>query len=516
MEEITDTSMNSAYKGQRTEDEIPGIIREAGNRNPFVVPDGYFEEFPERILSKVDALESTAGRGRLIHIASRRWRAVAASAAVILFAGFTYALVSEVIIPAIRQDNTPAQDTVAITPERQETEKVQQDPISDNATEAQNAAIDKAFNPTQDRSLASQTPKAGGALSPGGTRSDGQFRQTGAMLPGGQTPATSSGRATSIPSPFAGRIADTTVCRGAFLVFQSGFHPALAEIQWTLNGKVLPAGNASAASINTANLNSGNHQLSMVVSEKDSRNVLKVANATITVVDPPMSRGTTRMCSYDKALLKTGPQNPYWVYLWSNGAKTPEITVAQSGRYWVTISVNGTLCSITDTFDVRVMPRPSLNLGSDKTICAGDKINLSVKNPADQYTVTWTPGNIMKNDYIFEGKQPGTYRIKVEVTGCTAQSDEIVIRVTDCKLSIPNVFTPNGDGINDLLVIKGLEQYTGSRLVITDRNGRTVFESNDYHNDWDGSNQPNGTYFYILLPGGAEDLTRQGSIMILR
>ncbi|MFO7721823.1 MAG: gliding motility-associated C-terminal domain-containing protein [Bacteroidales bacterium] len=510
--------MNNEFKGQRTEDEVPGIITEAGKRNPYIVPEGYFEALPERVLSRIDSMEGARGRGRMIHIASRQWRAVAASVAVILFAGFTYALVSEVIIPAIRQGKTPDQDTTSVVTRNQIQEDISEDQNSTDEDQSLSPAPDNqpGYSFTQDGLLSSQGGKTGTSASSGVSQPDGQVRQTGSLLPGNTASSGTSGKPTSPPSPFAGRIADTTVCRGAFLVFQSGYHPALAEIHWSLNGKALSAGNASAASINTANLSNGNHQLSLVVSEKDGRNILKVSNATITVVAPPASRGTTKLCSYDKALLKTGPTNPYWVYQWSTGAMTPEITVTQTGKFWVTIRVPGTWCSITDTFDVKVMPKPSLNLGSDKTICSGDKINLIVKNPADQFTVKWTPGNSAGNEYLFEGKQPGTYRIRAEITGCTTVSDEIILRVIDCKLSIPNVFTPNGDGINDLLLIKGLEQYSGSRLVITDRNGKVVFESNDYRNDWDGSNQPNGTYFYLLLPGGAEDLARQGSLMILR
>jgi gliding motility-associated-like protein len=513
--------MNTGFKGQRTEDDIPGIIMDAGKRNPFIVPEGYFEELPDRILARIEHETVQPQRGRLMHIASRQWRAVAASAAVLLLAGFTYALVSEVIIPAIQKVRTPDQDKVS--------------PIKTTIPEG---------------SVAAETPEPGltdvpeshanpeGSASPGNTTSvhlkasagsvknqvvqsqatvENRFNQTSAMQGSRvNTTGSASKSAASPSSPFAGRIADTIVCKGAFLVFQSGYHPALADIQWSFNGKALASGNTSAASVNTSALNTGTHQLSLVVSEKEGRNILRVANASITIVDPPNSRGTTKICSYDKAILKTGPSNPYWNYQWSNGASTPEITVAQSGIFWVTIRVPGTWCSITDTFEVKVMPKPSLNLGADKTICIGDKINLSVKNPADQFNVVWTPGNSQKNEYLFEGKQPGTYRIKAEMTGCTTVSDEIVIRVTDCRLSIPNVFTPNGDGINDILVIKGLEQYTGSRLIITDRNGKVVYENNDYHNDWDGGNQPNGTYFYLLLPGGSDSLSRQGSIMILR
>ena len=63
-------------------------------------------------------------------------------------------------------------------------------------------------------------------------------------------------------------------------------------------------------------------------------------------------------------------------------------------------------------------------------------------------------------------------------------------------LSIPNLFTPNGDGVNDLFVIEGLEQYTSPKLVIRDKSGRPVFQSNNYQNTWGGENCPDGVYSY--------------------
>ncbi|MGC8866452.1 MAG: gliding motility-associated C-terminal domain-containing protein [Bacteroidales bacterium] len=74
---------------------------------------------------------------------------------------------------------------------------------------------------------------------------------------------------------------------------------------------------------------------------------------------------------------------------------------------------------------------------------------------------------------------------------------------------VPNVFTPNGDGINDVLIIKVdnktetdqpslLRYYDRMELVVYNRYGRKVFESKDYRNDWDGKGLGDGTYFYVL------------------
>lgn len=84
-------------------------------------------------------------------------------------------------------------------------------------------------------------------------------------------------------------------------------------------------------------------------------------------------------------------------------------------------------------------------------------------------------------------------------------------------LSFPNVFSPNGDGKNEKFIIGGLEKYPGSKLQIFNRWGGQVYRSNDYRNDWNGSNLNEGTYYYILeanKPDGVKVI--KGWILIVR
>lgn len=64
------------------------------------------------------------------------------------------------------------------------------------------------------------------------------------------------------------------------------------------------------------------------------------------------------------------------------------------------------------------------------------------------------------------------------------------------RLSIPNLFTPNNDGTNDLFVIEGLENYSSPKLVVRDKNNHVVYQSNNYKNTWGGENCPDGVYNY--------------------
>ncbi|MBO9733008.1 MAG: gliding motility-associated C-terminal domain-containing protein [Chitinophaga sp.] len=65
-------------------------------------------------------------------------------------------------------------------------------------------------------------------------------------------------------------------------------------------------------------------------------------------------------------------------------------------------------------------------------------------------------------------------------------------------LHIPNAITPNGDGVNDVFVISGLEQYPENELTILNRWGNHVFEQKGYTQNWSGKGLNEGTYFYLL------------------
>jgi gliding motility-associated-like protein len=87
------------------------------------------------------------------------------------------------------------------------------------------------------------------------------------------------------------------------------------------------------------------------------------------------------------------------------------------------------------------------------------------------------------------------------------------------KVVVPNAFSPNGDGINDVWIIRNLPDYPDASVKIFDRYGQQVFVSKGYSKPWDGTMQgrplPVGTYYYIIqLKAGEKPL--QGSITIIR
>lgn len=88
---------------------------------------------------------------------------------------------------------------------------------------------------------------------------------------------------------------------------------------------------------------------------------------------------------------------------------------------------------------------------------------------------------------------------------------------TPVVIEIPNIFTPNGDGVNDLFVIKGLEYCDNPALIVKNQQGKVVFQSRHYENNWDASGLPDGQYFYQFIYNiNHTQQIRQGGLMIRR
>jgi gliding motility-associated-like protein len=112
------------------------------------------------------------------------------------------------------------------------------------------------------------------------------------------------------------------------------------------------------------------------------------------------------------------------------------------------------------------------------------------------------------------------YRIDAKsVSGCTAPPAYFAVKLFS-EPNIPNVFSPNGDGINDTWDITALQYFVGSTVQVFNRGGQLVFNSLGYSRPWkgtdvSGSPLPVGVYYYIIKPGfGLQP--RSGSVTILR
>ncbi|HEY9487526.1 MAG TPA: gliding motility-associated C-terminal domain-containing protein, partial [Chryseosolibacter sp.] len=119
-----------------------------------------------------------------------------------------------------------------------------------------------------------------------------------------------------------------------------------------------------------------------------------------------------------------------------------------------------------------------------------------------------------KLEMFYQNVPPGRYTIEVtDSLGCSIQFTGRV--PLDESLFIPNVFTPNGDDLNDVFFIRNLPQENPvNQLIISNRWGKQVFTSDNYQNNWDGTGATDGIYFYRLQLSDGD--TRTGWVEIMR
>lgn len=254
--------------------------------------------------------------------------------------------------------------------------------------------------------------------------------------------------------------------------------------------------------------------------------------------------------------------------IWTNPGNPQEaISLKAWKEYYVDvtgITANGDECTQRATFTPRAYPNPKVKIVSTPSDTAylqnpyvkfGFEANMDsiehnswswsfFNNPENNTEISATsieqqPTNI----YYQESKEGNPYKVELNIKsadyGCdtTFTKDIIVLPV---KLKIPNIFTPNGDGINDYFIIDNdptvdydednnentrnfeydsynplRDYYLRTELTVFNRWGRIVYKSTDYNNDWDGGKLPDATYFYVLECVGQYDNHRyQGSVTI--
>lgn len=217
------------------------------------------------------------------------------------------------------------------------------------------------------------------------------------------------------------------------------------------------------------------------------------------------------------------------------GATTATLTIdpitASDEASDYNVIVIGTCGSDTSVnVSVSITPMPIATAGSNSPVCFGETINLTAVTVTDAiYSWTgpdaFTSSEQNPNITSAANSNEGTYTLSLSVAGCTSLPSTINVAVGCEELHIPNGFSPNGDGVNDLFIIRGIDEYPSNQFEIFNRWGNKVFGSSPYQNNWDGTssegvqvgsgNLPAGTYFYVLDLGDGTSIYK-GTIYLNR
>ncbi|HEV2353154.1 MAG TPA: gliding motility-associated C-terminal domain-containing protein, partial [Puia sp.] len=263
----------------------------------------------------------------------------------------------------------------------------------------------------------------------------------------------------------------------------------------------------------------------------------QTGSVTINVLPAPvpMSTGEVTLCPGQSTQLQgSGGVSYQWspaTYLSSTTVPDPVVNDPQQSITYSLNVVGANGCSsIQPALSlVVVTPPPKVFAGNDTAILVGQTLQLNAVdvNNSGFTNWAWTPAIGLDNPSIQDPVATITSDITYVVTattpaGCTGTDSIKIITVTAADIIVPNAFTPNGDGHNDLLHVHAIAVKDFQFFRVFNRWGRMVFQTTNLGEGWDGTAggqaQPMGTYVWVA---GGLDFTgrlveRQGTVILVR
>ena len=210
----------------------------------------------------------------------------------------------------------------------------------------------------------------------------------------------------------------------------------------------------------------------------------------------------------------------------TSAIQNPKHVYNQPGSYDVTLYTISSGGCMSDTMHKTILINPTVTVyaGPDQTIYFGDIITLNPVITGNDSAYLWIPNLYLNNNTIKNSSITGVDDIFYSITvtakgGCTA-TDSVFIKVNKepREIKVPNIFSPNGDGINDVWSIQSLNTFRNCKVVVFNRYGEKIFQSTGYNTPWDGKNKgqevPFGTYYYLIeIPGRSKT---SGYVTVIR
>lgn len=251
-----------------------------------------------------------------------------------------------------------------------------------------------------------------------------------------------------------------------------------------------------------------------VITVSDGCNNVKVDSITVqtgnvSIVVMP----DTTVCQGSPVNLRAyGPGTVVW-----NGLTGTEPTVAPNITTTYTASISNICGTATDSVTIFADIIPMFEIGNDTLICSEDWITIGplFVNGIALWNTGQTSTQILAN-------QSGKYTLTVTNGTCTYK-DSLSLGYTICNFWIPNSFSPDNDGLNEIFRPSGFppENY---EMLIYDRWGKLLFSSKEFEKGWDGKIDgvlvPGGTYFFKIFGNGVSTKTkivlREGKLNVIR
>ncbi|SFE41281.1 gliding motility-associated C-terminal domain-containing protein [Chitinophaga sp. CF118] len=333
------------------------------------------------------------------------------------------------------------------------------------------------------------------------------------------------------------QVSKTPLCAGEITtVTFTGNASNAAIAKWNWGGGVVQSGSGFGP-YNVKYQRSGNIDLTVT----DGACTATATAVPVTVIPMPVADFTPDFfngCAPSYFEFNNQSQNANsYKWIWGDGSTStavqPNHTYTTPGTYTVTL-IAGAQQQCYDTLVktalLTVVAQPVASFTSQP----GTNIPIEYKNATFNFTNTSQNAVTYKWDFgdgntstdanpEYKWELPGNYWVTLFATNSLGCVDTIghgwYKVIPDLVLDIPNVFSPNGDGINDRWNLDGLKARPGCLVEVYNRWGQTVYRSEGYILGWDGTRQGKlvspGTYYYVIKTAPGEK-TYTGWVLLLR
>lgn len=294
--------------------------------------------------------------------------------------------------------------------------------------------------------------------------------------------------------------ADTTVC--GVIQMDLSVPDAGGSVLWS----------TGSSSLDLTVTSPGQYWVVLEVAGCESSDTLFISRMDFPSIEP---FNDTLLCVFSEQVLEPIVHHAD-LLTWSDGSTGNSLVVREPGTYQVLAS--NECGTALEEVSLEIVPQPLVP--RDHLICPGGSTLVSL--PADAINVLWSTGGVGLSEHLTEGAYSYSF---TDGYGCewVGQVSVVVDTTSDGLVFLPNVFTPNNDGVNEVFRVVGADKED-FELMVFNRWGEEIFHSSDPRNAWDGTycggNVPDGTYVYVLKYraecGVTGPIERIGHVSVLR
>ena len=255
-------------------------------------------------------------------------------------------------------------------------------------------------------------------------------------------------------------------------------------------------------------------------------------------VSASFNYSTNLGCHFDTLHLMYVPANNVDQWQWivdtaeTSSMLNPDLVETVFGLKTVQHIVSNGFCSDSVTEIVNLDNLIKASFDAPREVCPKDVV--SIGNTSIGHLVSWywsfgdgeTSTDQDPPSHLFPNTAAGkTYTVTLVVQdnlGCYDTASEQITKLQSCYITVPNAFTPNGDGKNDYLYPLNGNLATNLEFQVYNRYGQLVFETRDWSKKWDGTlggkSQPTGTYVWMLhyTDGSGKSFFLKGTSVLIR